>query len=165
MDFESVRVSYCCKTVSRSNFWRKDLIVKTSLFVYTNDIFQTILHMRSIHSKWSAMKTSLNLLVIHGQISDGKKILHKPLSFGNANYAYLNLWRFLTAKSVKSIILFWVFTTYSRNFCTASLYESISDLFIAAITVISSFSSSLKSAIAFLISIIFGEVSLYPYIT
>ena len=36
---ESVRVSYCCKTVSRSNFWRKDFIVKMSLFVYTNDIF------------------------------------------------------------------------------------------------------------------------------
>lgn len=34
------------------------------------------------------MKTSLNLLVIHGQISDGKKILHEPLSFGNADYVY-----------------------------------------------------------------------------
>lgn len=43
MDFESVRVSYCCKTVSRSNFWRKDFIVKMSLFVYTNDIFQILL--------------------------------------------------------------------------------------------------------------------------
>ena len=73
MDFESVRVAYCCKTVSRLNFWRKDFIVKMSLFVYTHSIFAiNITSVPLIHKSTSDIKMKLVYKWTQGNFNNDK---------------------------------------------------------------------------------------------